>query len=81
MLFQFSSGCFGVAGAGCGVAALVVLDLLRSPLEQLLGIGPAEIPRLDKGAGRHVDLADCQFGIFFPPVADTCLPGSSGSRR
>ena len=64
-------------GGPCGgVALLPVLDDLGGVLDQRWGRATVKPPTLDQGADSGVDLADGDFGIFFPAVARGSGPGT-----
>ena len=65
-----------MAGAGQGVAVLVVLDALCNSAVQTRARFWIEVPTLDQGIGHEPHLADCPLGVFPPAVPGTFLPGT-----
>jgi hypothetical protein len=59
----------GVAGAGVGVAALVVLDAAGGSLQQAVGGSAIKLPALDERVDGDVQLTDRDLWIFFSAIA------------
>ena len=69
-----------MAGTGEGIASLVVLDALGSPLVQTLASLRFELPALDECIGGHAHLADSPLRIFPPATAGRLWSGTGSSR-
>jgi hypothetical protein len=74
---EFADGGACVAGAGEGVAPLVVWDAPGGLDVQTVAVVRRELPALDRRIGRHAHLADGPLWIFPPQLLTKSWPGTS----